>query len=44
MRYDEDALMETFDRWDRQDRRQRFLRRMERKFYVKYRLAQNQRG
>lgn len=44
MRYDEEALMETFDRWDRQDRRQRFLQRMERKFYVKYRLAQNHRG
>jgi|GEM_PF-1645791 hypothetical protein len=41
MSYDEDALMETFDRWDRQERRQRFLRRMERKFYTKYRLVQS---
>lgn len=41
MSYDEDSLMETFDRWDRQERRQRFLRRMERKLYAKYRLANN---
>ncbi len=38
MGYDEDELMETFDRWDHQERRQRFLRRMERKFYAKYHL------
>ncbi|MGH7142133.1 MAG: hypothetical protein ACREF5_01510 [Candidatus Saccharimonadales bacterium] len=43
MRYDEDTLMENFDRWDNQERRQRFLRRMERKFYAKYRLVQNRR-
>jgi hypothetical protein len=39
MQYNEDALMDTFDRWDQQERRQRFLRRMERKFYAKYHLA-----
>ena len=43
MGYDEDALMETFDKWDHQQRRQRFLRRMERKFYTKYHLAQDRR-
>ena len=43
MRYDEEALMETFDRWDQRQRRQRFLQRMERKFNAKYRLAHNQR-
>ena len=43
MSYEEDTLMETFDRWDDQERRLRFLRRMERKLYAKYHLAQSHR-
>jgi hypothetical protein len=43
MSYEEDTLMESFDRWDDQERRLRFLRRMERKFYSKYHLAQSRR-
>lgn len=35
MRYDEDAMMETFDKWDDRARRQRFLRRMEHKLNAK---------
>ncbi len=35
MYYDEDALMESFDKWDSRERRQRFLRRMEHKLNAK---------
>ncbi len=35
MYYDEDALMESFDKWDNRERRQRFLRRMEHKLNSK---------
>jgi hypothetical protein len=35
MYYDEDALMESFDKWDNRERRQRFLRRMEHKLNAK---------
>ena len=33
--FDEDTLMDTFDKWDNRVRRQRFLRRMEHKLHVK---------
>ena len=33
--YDEDTLMESFDKWDSRERRQRFLRRMEHKLNAK---------
>lgn len=40
MYYNEDALMESFDKWDNRERRQRFLRRMEHKLNSKeHRLA-----
>ncbi len=35
MSYDEDELMETFDKWDDRDRRKRFVSRMERKLNAK---------
>ena len=35
MYYDEDTLMESFDKWDNRERRQRFLRRMEHKLNAK---------
>ena len=35
MYYNEDALMESFDKWDSQQRRQRFLKRMEHKLNAK---------
>lgn len=35
MTYDEDNLMETFDKWDDRDRRERFIRRMEHKLNSK---------
>lgn len=35
MRYDEEGLMASFDKWDSQERRQRFLRRMEHKLNAK---------
>jgi hypothetical protein len=35
MTYDEDRLMETFDKWDSRDRRKRFIRRMEHKLNAK---------
>jgi hypothetical protein len=35
MYYDEDTLMENFDKWDNRERRQRFLRRMEHKLNAK---------
>jgi 16S rRNA G527 N7-methylase RsmG len=34
---DKDMLMETFDRWDSHERRERFLRRMEHKLNAKER-------
>jgi hypothetical protein len=37
MSYDEEILMETFDRWNARDRRQRFLARMEHKLNAKER-------
>ena len=41
MVYDEDMLMESFDKWDNRERRQRFLRRMEHKLNAKeYRVSQ----
>lgn len=33
--YDEDKLMELFDRWNQKDQRERFLRRMEHKLHAK---------
>jgi len=40
--YDEDMLMESFDKWDNRERRQRFLRRMEHKLNAKeYHIAEN---
>jgi len=40
--YDEDMLMESFDKWDNRERRQRFLRRMEHKLNAKeYRIAES---
>lgn len=42
MVYDEDMLMESFDKWDNRERRQRFLRRMEHKLNAKeYRYSQD---
>ncbi len=38
--YDEDALMESFDRWDNRQRRERFLRRMEHKLNAKEQAEQ----
>jgi len=35
MSYDEENLMETFDKWDDRDRLKRFVRRMEHKFNAK---------
>jgi hypothetical protein len=35
MSYDEELLMETFDKWDDRDRRARFVRRMEHKLNAK---------
>lgn len=35
MKYDEDTLMDTFDKWDNRARRERFVRRMEHKFNAK---------
>ena len=35
MYYDEEQLMETFDKWDNRYRRQRFLNKMERKLRIK---------
>jgi hypothetical protein len=35
MYYDEDALMDSFDKWDSRDKRERFIRRMEHKLYAK---------
>lgn len=44
MSYDEDTLMESFDKWDNRERRQRFLRRMGHKLHAKeYRLASSRR-
>ena len=33
--YNEEQLMETFDKWDNRVRRERFLRRMEHKLHSK---------
>ncbi len=33
--YDEEQLMESFDKWDSRERRSRFLRRMEHKLRAK---------
>ena len=35
MSYNEDQFMETFDKWDDRNRRQRFIQRMEHKLYTK---------
>lgn len=35
MAFDTDALMDTFDKWDSRERRERFLRRMEHKLNAK---------
>jgi hypothetical protein len=35
MIYDEDALMESFDKWDNRAKRERFLKRMEHKLNAK---------
>ena len=35
MHYNEEALMEAFDKWDSRDRRTRFIRRMEHKLNAK---------
>jgi hypothetical protein len=35
MVYDEDMLMEIFDKWDNRDRRQRVLKRLEHKLNAK---------
>ncbi len=35
--FDSDALMETFDKWDSKDKRERFLKRMEHKLNAKER-------
>jgi hypothetical protein len=35
MSYDEESLMETFDKWDDRSRRERFVRRMEHKLNAK---------
>lgn len=43
MYYDEDALMESFDKWDDRDRRERFLKRMEHKLNVKERQTRHHR-
>lgn len=39
MQYDSQAFMDTFDRGDERERRQRFIRRMEHKLHAKERLA-----
>ncbi|HXR49581.1 MAG TPA: hypothetical protein VN778_00965 [Verrucomicrobiae bacterium] len=33
--FDEEMLMENFDRWNDRDKRERFLRRMEHKLHAK---------
>ncbi|CAN5341981.1 hypothetical protein BH09PAT4_BH09PAT4_08670 [soil metagenome] len=35
MSYEEESLMDTFDKWDSRDRRERFVRRMEHKLRSK---------
>ena len=35
MHYNEESLMESFDKWDDRDRRERFIRRMEHKLNAK---------
>jgi hypothetical protein len=35
MSFDEDMLMQSFDKWDDRDRRERFIRRMEHKLNAK---------
>lgn len=35
MKFDEEAFMNTLDRWDSRVRRDRFLKKMERKLYKK---------
>ena len=35
MYYDEDALMESFDKWDNRVKRERFLKRMQHKLHAK---------
>ena len=37
MSYDEDELMETFDKWDNNQRRRNFIARMEHKLHAKER-------
>ncbi len=44
MHYNEESLMDTFDKWDDRDRRERFIRRMEHKLNVKeHKFSQSQR-
>jgi len=38
MYYDEESLMDTFDKWDDREKRERFIRRMERKLRSKSRF------
>jgi hypothetical protein len=35
MSYEEESLMDTFDKWDSRDKRERFVRRMEHKLRSK---------
>jgi hypothetical protein len=35
MTYDEEALMENFDKWDNRVKRERFRKRMEHKLHAK---------
>lgn len=39
MIYDEDALMDSFDKWDSRVKRERFLKRMEHKLHSKEQRA-----
>jgi hypothetical protein len=41
MHYNEDALMESFDKWDDRDRRDKFLKRMEHKLHAKEQYSRN---
>lgn len=37
MHYNEESLMESFDKWDDRERRERFIKRMEHKLNLKER-------
>lgn len=41
MHYNEDALMDTFDKWNDRDKRDRFRKRMEHKLHAKEQGSRN---